>query len=172
MRSFPIPGGRVLLRTGDGGLPEDVTWVEGDADRLLESETFDQTGLLGVLLALRAAEGTEQAGTVEVDGVEAAEYRTTVDYDEAVGAAGEDADAFEAALSFTAPGSIDLVIDVAVGSDGIIRSFSLEIEASTPQIAGDYTLEITDVGEPAGGEARRRRRPLPAPRPTTCSMSS
>lgn len=149
-------GEKVWVRpegSSDVGLPDDITWVEGDASRLFESETFEPTGLLGVLIALRAAEDTERLDTVEVDDVEATTYRTTVDYDEAVEAAGDDAEAFEAALSLTAPGSIDLLIDVTVGADGIIRTFSLDIDASTPQIDGDYQVEITDVGEPATAEA-------------------
>lgn len=149
-------GDRVWVRpegSSDVGLPDGVTWIEGDASRLFESETFEPTGLLGVLVALRAAEDTERLDTVEVDGVEATKYQTTVDYDEAVEAAGDDAEAFESALSLTAPGSIDLLIDVTVGPDGIIRTFSLDIDASTPQIDGDYQLEITDVGAPAVAEA-------------------
>lgn len=137
----------------DPGLPDGAIWVEGDADRLTESETFDQTGLLGVVLALRAAEDTERLETEEIDGVEVTKYQTTVDYEEAVDAAGADAEAFEAALSLTAPGSVDLLIDVTVGADGIVRTFSLDIDASSAAIDGDYLLEISDVGQSVSGEA-------------------
>ncbi|HEX2576113.1 MAG TPA: hypothetical protein VHK88_07170 [Aquihabitans sp.] len=128
-------------------IPEETPWVEGEASRLTESENFDQADLIGVLLALRAAEGTEAGDTEEIDGVEATQYTTTVDYDAAVEAAGEDADAFENALSLTADGPVSLAIQAWVGDDGIVRRFELEIDAGSAPLGGDYRVELSGVGE-------------------------
>lgn len=128
-------------------LPSGVSWIEGDAQRLEAASTFDPAGLLGVVLALRASDGAQEVGSAELDGTEVTRYQTTVDYDDAVEAAGDDAEAFQSALSLTAPGSIGLDISVSVGDDGVIREFGLDVVSDTPALGGDYTVELTDVGQ-------------------------
>ena len=130
-------------------VPDGKTWVEGNASRLRQAKTFDQPGLIGVLLALRAANDSQRSGSEEIDGVKATDYTTTVDYAEAVKAAGKDADAFKTALSLTAPGQTALDIEVAVGADGIIRRFRLDIDSDSSLLGGDYRVDLSDVGQAA-----------------------
>lgn len=129
-------------------LPVGKTWIEGDAQRLEKAATFDTAGLVGVVLALRASDGATEVGSTELDGVEVTRYETTVDYDDAVAAAGDDVESFKSALSLTAPDPIALDITVSVGADGIIREFSLEVNSETAGLVGDYSLDLTDVNQP------------------------
>ncbi len=131
-------------------IPDGKTWVEGDAARLEDATTFDPDGVLGVLYALRAAEGTEAGDTEEIDGVEATQYTTEIDYTAAVAAAGSDADAFEAALSLDSPEAIALLVDVWVGEDGLVRRFELEVDAGTTPLGGSYRIELSEIGEEVG----------------------
>lgn len=134
---------------GSGGLelPDGKTWVQGEVSQLEDSDSFAPKNLIGVIIALRAAEGTEAGDTAEIDGVSATSYTTTVDYDAAVEAAGEDREVFESALSLTSEDPVALDIEVHVGDDGIVRRFDLEIDAGSAPLGGDYTIELTDVGE-------------------------
>ncbi|QXC61802.1 hypothetical protein KSP35_02895 [Aquihabitans sp. G128] len=135
---------------GDVGvtIPDGKSWVEGDADLLTSSDNFAPVDLIGVIVALRGADGTKAEGTKEIDGVETQQYSTTLTYDEAVEGAGADAEAFKSALSLTSEKPVDLNIDVWVGDDGIIRTFQLEVDApSGVPLGGDYTVELTDVGD-------------------------
>lgn len=140
----------VRVESADVTIPEGKTWVEGDADRLVEASTFDPDGVLGVLYALRAAEGTEVGDTEEIDGVETTQYTTEIDYAAAVEAAGDDAAAFQAALSLTGTDDIALLVDAWVGDDGVIRRFELEVDAGTAPLGGTYRIELSDVGEEVG----------------------
>ncbi|MCU1497234.1 MAG: hypothetical protein JWM47_1187 [Acidimicrobiales bacterium] len=136
------PRGDVGVTMADG-----KEWAEGEADRLSSSD-FEPVDLVGVIVALRAADGTELGGTEEIDGVEAQEYTTTVTYEDAVDAAGSDADAFQSSLSLTADEPVDLDIHVWIGPDGIIRRFELTIDAPAGvPLGGDYTVELSDVGD-------------------------
>lgn len=127
-------------------IPGGKTWVEGSADRLDESDNFDQAGLLGVLIALRAAEDTERTGTDEIDGTEVTTYETTIDYAEAVKAAGDHEEAFTTALGLKAPGTVTLEGEVAVGSDGVIRHVALDVKSDPDLVDGTYELDLSDVG--------------------------
>ncbi len=126
--------------------PDGRTWVLGDAERLTAGDNFSQSGLIGVLLALRATTDAEAGDTEEIDGVETRRYTTSVLYDDAVDAAGSDAQAFTAALSLTGSSDIALEIDVWVGEDGVIRRFQLAVDTTDP-LSGTYDIEITGVGD-------------------------
>lgn len=126
-------------------VPGGLTWIQGDASRLAGAETYQAEGVIGVLLALRGTDGAEAGDVEELDGVETRRYATTVTYAEAVEGAGPDADAFASALSLTGADDAELVMDVWVGEDGVIRRLELTIEASQP-ISGTYSVEISDVG--------------------------
>jgi hypothetical protein len=131
-------------------VPQGLTWVEGDADRLEGSETFDPSGLAGVVIALRAAEDVEEGeDTEEIDGVEARQFTTTVSYTDAVEAAGGDVQAFQSALSLTGSAEgADLEIEVWVGEDDVIREFDLDIQAEDDvPVDGTYELAVSDVGD-------------------------
>lgn len=131
------------------GLPPGIRWIEGDADKLAELGSYDQTGLIGVVLTLRAADNTELVGTDTIDGIDVTRFRTTVIYQDAVTAAGPDAEALQQSLSLRAPVPVELDIDVAVGSDGIIRDFSLiaDTQANGLTLSADYQVDLTRVGE-------------------------
>ncbi|MBA3281012.1 MAG: hypothetical protein H0U29_02155 [Acidimicrobiia bacterium] len=134
---------------GDGApfaIPEGKAWVEGESSRLEQSDGFAQIDLIGVVVALRAADGTEAGDTDEIDGVSAQKYTTSVDYDEAVEAAGPDAAKFQSALSVESEDPVALDIEVWVGDDGVIRRFQLDIDAGQAPLGGDYRIELTDVG--------------------------
>ncbi|CAN5467472.1 hypothetical protein BH10ACT1_BH10ACT1_14770 [soil metagenome] len=136
--------------TGDTGvtLPAGKSWVEGSSDLLSSSDNFAPVDLIGVIVALRGAKDTEVGDTKDIDGVETQEYSTTLTYDEAVAAAGEDAAAFKSALSLTSEDPVDLDIDVWIGDDGIIRRFELEVDApSGVPLGGDYTVELGSIGD-------------------------
>ncbi|WP_299058366.1 hypothetical protein [uncultured Nocardioides sp.] len=131
-----------------------ATWLQGDVDDLVSSGTFGQLQLLGSTLALRAA-GDDPAAVAEgepttYDGVECRVLTLTVPYADAVAAAGEDAAVFTEALSLTGPARrADLALEVAVGPDDVIRSYSLGVE-SAPGVSGGYEVLLTDIGEPVG----------------------
>jgi hypothetical protein len=126
--------------------PDGRSWVVGDAERLTAGDSFAPSGLIGVLLALRATTEAEAGDTEEIDDVETRRYTTRVLYDDAVDAAGPDAAAFTAALSLTGSEDIALDIDVWIGDDGVIRRFQLVVDTTDP-ISGTYDIDITDVGE-------------------------
>lgn len=133
---------------GDAGveLPAGKTWVEGDASRLEQSDSFAQEDLIGVILALRGATGTEVGDSRDIDGTATQSYTTTIAYDDAVTAAGDQAAAFESALSLTADEAPLLNIEVSIGDDGIIRRFQLEVDAqSGAPLGGTYEVDLTDV---------------------------
>lgn len=142
-------GTKLWIRPGGSALPEPIpegkTWVQGKADRLGDSGSFDQTGLLGVLIALRAAEDSERTGTDELDGTEVTLYETTIDYAEAVKVAGDDEESFTSSLSLEAPGTTNLKVELAVGSDGIIRHLDFDVENKSGLVDGTYELDLTDV---------------------------
>ncbi len=129
-------------------IPDGKSWLEGDHDLLAASTAVEPSGVVGVVIALRGADEVTEVDTGEADGIETTTYETTVAYDEAVKAAGDDADVFTSALELTAPKPPDLVMTVEVGSDGIIRNFDLVVEAAdgTP-IEGGYQIELTNVNE-------------------------
>lgn len=139
----------------DGSAFEDgATWLQGDADDLAASGMFGTVPLLGSMLPLRAADA-DPAAVVEgepttYDGVECRVFTLTVPYADAVDAAGEDADVFTEALSLTGPAKrADLALEVAVGPDDVIRSYTLDI-VSAPGVSGGYDVTLTDIGEPVG----------------------
>ena len=168
-------GTTVWLRAeGDGAteldLPDGKDWIEGEATRLTELGSFDQSGLLGVLLTLRAAEGTETTGTDTLDDTEVTRYRTSVTYEDALEAAVPDADALERALSLDAPTPVNLDIDVAVGSDGVIREFVLtgDADGSLLELTADYRVSLTNVGlEVAAPEPPPRDKTVTGPQAET-----
>lgn len=133
-------------------------WVEGEAQLLAESETFKPEGLIGVLYALRATEEAEAGESSEVDGVEGREYTTTIAYEDAVDAAGSDAEQFSSNFSLTgAAASADLDVTVWIGDDGLIRDFDMEIVHDN--VEGGADLELRNMGgdiaapdAPAAGE--------------------
>ena len=133
-------------------LPDGKLWVEGEAARLTELTSFDQgtLDLLGVLLTLRAADGTEMTGTDSLDNTKVTRYRTSLTYEDAVAAAGPDTDALKQALSLEAETPVILNIDVAIGSDGVIREFVLTSDtgsdADSAGLVVDYRASLTNVG--------------------------
>lgn len=123
-------------------------WVQGDAALLGESGNFRPADLIGVILALRGAEGAEAGETEEIGGAEATKYTFTIEYDDAVEAAGEDAEDFESALSLTSDGPIELAIEAWIGDDdGVVRRFVLEADAGSVPLGADYVVELDDVGD-------------------------
>ena len=129
----PVPGG--------------ATYVSGPAATLAEASTFTPEGILGVVLVLRSGDAAEVGDTEEVDGVEATTYSFTVPYEDAVAAAGPDAQAFQTALSLTgAAAQADLVVEVAVGSDDVVRTLDLTIEGGDVPVGGSYDLTLSEVG--------------------------
>lgn len=127
--------------------PGGASWVQGDAAALGESDTFEPSGLLGAIVALRAAEDVEELDSADYDDVETRVFETTVAYLDAVDAAGDDAEAFRSALSLTgAAEAADLAITVAVGPDRVIRAYDLEV-VSTADVSGGYDIDIADVGD-------------------------
>ncbi len=134
--------------TGAVQFPDGKSWVEGESS-LLEGSSFAPDGLIGVLYALRAASDTEVGDTEELDGVTTTRYTTTFTYDEALEAAGDQAEAFKSSLSLTTSEDvdIDLVTDVWIGDDGLIRKMSLDVETDSKLgIDGTYEVLLTDVG--------------------------
>ena len=144
-------GERLWLRTGGTmvpAVPGGKTWVEGRADLLAETETFNPEGLVGVVLALLAAEDVEEGDSGERDGVTAREFTTTVSYRDAVEAAGDRAQAFRTSLNLTGQADTsELEIVAWVGDDDVIRDFDLDIQAGSGiPVDGTYAVEISDVG--------------------------
>lgn len=135
-------------------LPPGKVWLQTTTDRLDRSGGFGPTGVLGVLLALRAAEGTTRNGSERIDGQMATGYSTAVNYGDVIDVLGSDASAFRRALSLMAPEPPDLDIDVWVGRDGIIRRFDLTIRpVDDAPLAGSYNVAISDVGRPVKAPA-------------------
>lgn len=127
--------------------PEKV-WIEGEATLLDESGSFRPVDLIGVILALRGADGAEAGESEEIDGVSTTKYTFSLDYDEAVEAAGEDEEAFTSALSLRSEDPIELTIDAWIGDDdGILRRFALETDAGSAPLGADYAIELADVGD-------------------------
>lgn len=128
--------------------PGGATWLQGEASRLAESTTFEPTGLVGAVLVLRGATEVEQLGTDEEDGVEVTRYATTFTYDDALAAVeGEEAQILGSAFSLTGEASsIDLDVEVAIGDDGVLREFDLEIAESDVPASGGYEISLSDVG--------------------------
>lgn len=128
--------------------PEGFGYVAGSAEELGSSDSFRPIDLVGVVLALRGAEDVQGGDTEEVDGVETRVYTTTVPYVDAVEAAGDDAEAFQSALSLTGDADVaDLEIEVAIGPDDVVRRLDLDIEAGDLPVDGTYALTLTGVGE-------------------------
>lgn len=147
-----IADGETAWVSGEGAavaaFPEGFTYLSGPADELGAASSFDPIDLVGVVLALRGAEEVEGGDTEEVDGVESRVYTTTVPYVDAVEGAGDDAEAFQSALSLTGDADVaDLEIEVAVGPDDVVRRLELDIEAGDVPVGGSYTLTLTGVGE-------------------------
>lgn len=129
-------------------LPGGARYVQGDADLLAEATTFAPDSLLGVLHVLRGADDVEQGGEEDVDGVDARLFTFTVPYLDAVEAAGDDADAFEAAFNLTGEATgADLAVEVAVGRDDVVRRFSLEVVGGELEVSGTYDLTLGAIGE-------------------------
>ena len=127
--------------------PGGATYVAGDAATLADASSFTPESLLGVVFVLRAGDEAEAGDPEEVDGVEASTYSFTVPYDEAVEAAGDGAEAFQSALSLTgAAAQADLVVEVAVGPDDVVRRLDLTIEGGDVPVGGGYELSLSDVG--------------------------
>lgn len=128
-------------------LPGGATYVSGPATTLAEATTFTPEGILGVVLVLRSGDDAEVGDTEEVDGVEATTYSFTVPYEDAVAAAGPDAQAFQTALSLTgAAAQADLVVEVAVGDDDVVRTLDLTIDGGDVPVGGSYDLTLSEVG--------------------------
>lgn len=126
--------------------PGGATYVSGDAATLAGASSFTPEGLLGVVLVLRAGDDAEAGATEEVDGVEATTYSFTVPYDEAVAAAGADAQAFQTALNLTgAAAQADLQVEVAVGPDDVVRTLDLTIDGGDVPVGGSYDLTLSEV---------------------------
>jgi hypothetical protein len=146
-----LADGTNLWVRADGGasveIPDGKTWLEGEATLLEQSDNFAQVDLIGVLVALRAAAGTEVGDTEEIGGVETTSYLATIDYQDAVDAAGDDAEAFQSALSLSSEEPVALDVQVWIGDDGIIRRFHLEVDAGGAPLGGTYEVELSEVGE-------------------------
>lgn len=132
---------------GVPAFPGGATWLQGEATRLAESTTFTPTGLVGAVLVLRGASEVEEVGMEEEDGVEVTRYATTFTYDDALAAVdGQEAQVLGSAFSLTgAASSIDLDVEVAVGDDGVLREFDLELAESDVAAAGSYEISLSDV---------------------------
>lgn len=151
-------GDRVWVRGDSTGVEE---WVEGDADRLRESSTLHPAGLIGTVLTLRGVTAVEVGDTIELDGVTSREYRSRVHYPDAVEAAGADAAWLTRSLSLTGPAAdSDLIIEVWIGDDGIIRQLHFDVDSAL--VAGQYDLEITGANAPI---------PNPEPPPADQTLS-
>ena len=149
--SILADGERLWIKAeGDTGvtIPDGKTWVQGKADLLKTSDNFAPVDLIGVIVALRGSDGAKAGDTEEIDGVETREYDTSIDYDDAVKAAGADEAAFKSALSLTSDEPVGLDIEVWIGDDGIIRRFRLEVDASGGvPLGGDYAIDLSDIGD-------------------------
>jgi hypothetical protein len=132
---------------GVPAFPGGATWLQGEATRLADSTTFTPTGLVGAVLVLRGASEAEVLGTEEEDGVEVTRYATTFTYDDALAAVdGQEAQVLGSAFSLTgAASSIDLDVEVAVGDDGVLREFDLELAESDVAASGSYEISLSDV---------------------------
>lgn len=130
-------------------VPDGATYVSGDASALAESASFSPEDLIGVAIVLRAGDDAEAGEPEEVDGVEAATWSFTVPYEDAVAAAGEDAEAFQSALSLTGGATAsDLLVEAAVGPDDVVRRLTISIDGGDLPVGGTYDLELSDVGQP------------------------
>lgn len=128
--------------------PDGATWVAGDATELGSAASFEPSGLLGTVFLLRGASEVEEVGTDEVDGVEVTRYASTFTYEDAAAAAASDVGTLEEAFSLTgAAASLPLEVEVAVGSDGVVREMTFEVVGGDAPASGGYDLELSDVGE-------------------------
>lgn len=128
--------------------PEGATWLAGDASRLRSASTFTQAGLLGVLLTLSGSRDARLADTGEMDGVAAREFTVTIPYEEAVAGAGAQTDELTSAFKLTGDATAsDLVIDVWVGEDDVVRDFDLKVDSKV-DVTGGVQLTLSDVGKP------------------------
>lgn len=130
-------------------IPDDKTWIAGDASILSESDSLEPIGLVGVVVALRAASDTTAEAGEEIDGVPTTHYTSTISYEEAVEKAGAEEDGFTSALSLTSPEDPILSVEAWVGDDGIVRRLAVVVEeGSNPNApTGTYDLELTDVNQ-------------------------
>lgn len=132
---------------GVSRFPDGVTWIEGDAERLSDNPSFEQAGLMGVVIVLRGAEDVEEGDTSEMDGVTVRQFTTTIAYQDAVEAAGDDAEALASSFSLTGGATVaDLDVEVWVGDDDVVRSFDLEIDGGDLPVGGTYAFTLEDVG--------------------------
>lgn len=131
-------------------IPQGKTWAEGDADLLRESASADPIDLVGVVLALRGAEEVEVGGSKEIDGVPTRQFTTTVVYADALEAAGDDREAFASSFNLTGVDDADMEMEVWIGDDGVIRDFSLEVDAGDKPVEATYDVEISDANQEIG----------------------
>ena len=140
--------------TGVPELPDGTEWVHGDAERLSSAPSFTQTGLIGVVLVLRGAEDVRSEGSDEIDGQSVERYSTSLTYQEALDAAGDDAEAFKSSFSLTGQAtSSTLHVTVALDDDGVIRELAIDIDSDFP-VDGTFSLTVDDPnGEVAKPDA-------------------
>lgn len=131
---------------GDGfpTIPDGKSWVEGDTSQLAEADSTKPVDLVGVVIALRAAEDVEVGDSKDFDGTAARQYTTTVTYAETVEAAGEDATDYQEAFNLTGADDAELKIEAWIDDDGVIREYHLDIEAGDKPIDGTYDVQIGD----------------------------
>jgi hypothetical protein len=134
--------------TGEGApeLPAGLEWVEGDIDRLADSENFRENfrpvGVLSPVILLKASNGA-----VEIGGENnLTKFTTTVNYEAAVAAAGPLAANLEGGFRVPAPEVVVLDINVWLDDDGVIRK--MEFTDETDYVDATYTLDLNAVNEP------------------------
>jgi|GEM_PF-6927660 len=126
--------------------PGGASWLRGDAAALASADSFTQTGLIGVVLVLRGAEEVEDQGADQLDGTAVRRYSTSMTYDEAVAAAGAQAEAFKSSFSLTGQASgSTLHVDVALDDDGIVRELTIDVDSTFP-VDGTYRLALNAPG--------------------------
>ncbi|GAB2872913.1 hypothetical protein [Nocardioides pacificus] len=145
-----LSDGELLWVRGEGQgvaeFPDGATWVEGESSRLGNDGSFEQAGLMGVVLVLRGAEDVEEGETDEMDGVTVRQFTTTIPYEDAVEAAGDGADDLASSFSLTGGATeSDLVVEVWVGEDDVVRSFDMEIDGGELPVGGDYVFTLENV---------------------------
>lgn len=124
-------------------IPQGKSWAEGDADTLREHESIEPIGLVGVVVALRGAEEVEVGDSKKIDGVPTRQYTTTVVYSDAVEAAGDERDEFATSFSLSGVDDAELAMEVWIGDDGVIRDFSLDVDAGDKPVDATYDVEIS-----------------------------
>ena len=144
-------GEDLWVATTDVTPPNGAEWLQGEADQLRTSD-FQPIGLIGTIVLLRAAQDTTLENESDsIGGVESQAYRTTMTYDEAVDAAGDDAEAFQSAFSIDYSEPVELDVTVWIDDDGIVRQMYVEIDpADDTPVDGTYdlTLDVPDAIEP------------------------